>query len=94
LAKFKLSIHDRLRHPRFSFLQKTARAELGSRWLADLSIPFLSSRMGEQKRAAQKTEIHSTMGPVWKSGVSRESLFTGTIGSEFSLVYNDFEWVI
>jgi hypothetical protein len=32
--------------------------------LADLSIPFLSSRTGEKKRGSTKTEIHSTMGAV------------------------------
>jgi hypothetical protein len=37
---------------------------MGFRWLADLSISFLSSRMGEKKRAAQKTEIHSMTGAM------------------------------
>jgi hypothetical protein len=37
---------------------------MGSQWLADLSISFLSSRMGEKKWRAQKTEIHSMTGRV------------------------------
>jgi hypothetical protein len=64
LAKSKLSIHGCFRHLGFSFLQKTARAEMGSLWLADLFIPILSSRTGEKKRGTQKTEIHSMMGAV------------------------------
>jgi hypothetical protein len=35
---------------------------MGSLWLADLSIPFLSSRTGEKKQGTQKTENHSMMG--------------------------------
>jgi hypothetical protein len=49
LAKFKLSIHGRFWHPRFSFLQKIGRAEMGFRWLADRSIQFSSSKTGEKK---------------------------------------------
>jgi hypothetical protein len=37
---------------------------MGSLWLADLSIPILSSRMGENKRVTQKIETHSMMGAV------------------------------
>jgi hypothetical protein len=32
--------------------------------LPRFSIPFLSSRTGEKKRGAQKTETHSAMGAV------------------------------
>jgi hypothetical protein len=35
---------------------------LGFLWLADIFIPFLSSRMSEKKWGTQKTEIHSTTG--------------------------------
>jgi hypothetical protein len=58
LAKSRLRIYGRSRHPEISFLQKTARTEIGSLWLPGLSISVLSSRKGG------KTEIHSMIGAV------------------------------
>jgi hypothetical protein len=64
LGQVQTKYSQPFRAPAILFFQKTDGIEMGSRWLADRSIPFLSIRTGEKKQAAQKTEIHSTMGTM------------------------------
>jgi hypothetical protein len=72
LAKSKLSIGGRFSQPRFSFLQKTARTEMGFRWLADLSI-------FEQQNGLKETRQHKKLKFIrrWEGGFEGSSQSSG-----------------